>query len=203
MSKIPCGGFELGDGLEVKDGKLDLVGGAGGVTVDSELSDTSENPVQNKVVKAALDAKPDVFAVTFFMNEETGEIFTDRTFDEIKTAYNSGLYVLAKLVAIFGDIRLIKGFSATCNYAPAKEIIYFTFAFGKTGDDAYNFGKVLIGSISIDFNNNIVVNGSNSYISNMIVDNYFIMPSVTMGSTKKFYIEVDDSGTISAKEVTN
>ena len=32
-------------------------GGGGSVTVDSALSSTSENPVQNKVVKAALDGK--------------------------------------------------------------------------------------------------------------------------------------------------
>ena len=32
-------------------------GGGGGVTIDDELSATSENPVQNKVVKAALDSK--------------------------------------------------------------------------------------------------------------------------------------------------
>ena len=32
------------------------ISATGGVKVDSELSDTSENPVQNKVVKAALDA---------------------------------------------------------------------------------------------------------------------------------------------------
>ena len=41
------------------DGKLWTApsGGSGSVTVDGALSDTSENPVQNKVVKAALDAK--------------------------------------------------------------------------------------------------------------------------------------------------
>ena len=32
-------------------------GGGGSVTVDTELSATSENPVQNKVVKAAVDGK--------------------------------------------------------------------------------------------------------------------------------------------------
>lgn len=35
--------------LMAKDGKE--------VTVDAELSDTSDNPVQNKVVKAAIDSK--------------------------------------------------------------------------------------------------------------------------------------------------
>ena len=37
------------DGTDGKDGKE--------VSVDAELSDTSENPVQNKVVKSAIDAK--------------------------------------------------------------------------------------------------------------------------------------------------
>lgn len=37
------------DGTNGKDGKE--------VTVDAELSDTSENPVQNKVVKASIDSK--------------------------------------------------------------------------------------------------------------------------------------------------
>ena len=48
---------EQGDAVILgADGKVpsDLVGG---VTVDDALSDTSENPVQNKVVKAALDDK--------------------------------------------------------------------------------------------------------------------------------------------------
>ena len=46
----------LGDGDIVISGGS---GGGGSVTVDDELSDTSENPVQNKVVKAALDTKVD------------------------------------------------------------------------------------------------------------------------------------------------
>lgn len=37
--------------------KIDSSGTGGSVTVDNELSDTSENPVQNKVVKAELDKK--------------------------------------------------------------------------------------------------------------------------------------------------
>ena len=202
--KVPCGGFELGDSLVINDGKLDLVKGGGSITVDSELSNTSENPVQNKVIRAALDAKLDVFEVTFLMNGETGKTSVDRTFDEIKTAYGSGVYVLAKYVVFFGNIRIIKGFSATCNYVPANEIIYFTFAFGDYGNEvAYNYGDVTIGSISIDSNNNIVVNDSDSYIGNMVLSGSLIISSSTSGSSKKFKITVDDSGTISATEVTS
>ena len=43
-------------------------GGSGGsVTVDSELSDTSTNPVQNRVVKSALDG----------LSEENAELKQD------------------------------------------------------------------------------------------------------------------------------
>lgn len=50
------GGIKVGPGLSVEaDGTLSATGG--GITVDSALSGFSENPVQNKVVKAALDGK--------------------------------------------------------------------------------------------------------------------------------------------------
>lgn len=38
-------------------GGIPAGGGGGSVTVDTELSSTSENPVQNKVVKEAVDGK--------------------------------------------------------------------------------------------------------------------------------------------------
>ncbi len=38
---------------------VDAAAGGGSVTVDDEISGTSENPVQNKVIKAALDGKQD------------------------------------------------------------------------------------------------------------------------------------------------
>lgn len=50
------GGIKVGPGLRVEaDGTLSAMGG--GITVDAAFSATSENPVQNKVVKAALDGK--------------------------------------------------------------------------------------------------------------------------------------------------
>ena len=63
-------------------------GGSGGsITVDSELSDTSENPVQNKVVKAALDALdiPTLHITVTSLNMSTMEttITADKTPDEM------------------------------------------------------------------------------------------------------------------------
>lgn len=50
--------------------KISEVSASGGVDVDNALSDTSTNPVQNKVVKTALDAKIDKSGGTF-----TGNIY--------------------------------------------------------------------------------------------------------------------------------
>ena len=76
-------------------------GGGVSVTVDDELSDSSENPVQNKVVKAALDAKQP-FVVT--LTEDAQENITaDKTHAQIKAAFDAGREVI-----LFkdGDTRL-------------------------------------------------------------------------------------------------
>ena len=94
MNKIPCGGFELDDSLVMENGKLGVAPGAS-VAVDSELSDTSTNPVQNKVVKSALDAKQDKnFAITF--TKGVSNTYTaDKTFDELSTAISEGASITA------------------------------------------------------------------------------------------------------------
>lgn len=49
---------------EIQDAIIDLEQ-SGGITVDSALSDTSENPVQNKVINQALGAKAPLASPTF------------------------------------------------------------------------------------------------------------------------------------------
>lgn len=44
----------------IGEGNITIEGGGGSVTIDSELSATSENPVQNKVITPALAAKADI-----------------------------------------------------------------------------------------------------------------------------------------------
>lgn len=51
------GGVIVGNGLEINAGVLSLSGGA--ITIDDELSNTSENPVQNKIITGALENKAD------------------------------------------------------------------------------------------------------------------------------------------------
>ena len=44
-------------------GGIPAGGGGGSITVDDALSSTSDNPVQNKVIKAALDGKANMTSV--------------------------------------------------------------------------------------------------------------------------------------------
>lgn len=53
---------------------LKKVSGGGSISVDSELSETSEKPVQNKVITAALNERPVDFIITADFNPETKEI---------------------------------------------------------------------------------------------------------------------------------
>lgn len=61
-------------------------GGGSSITVDDELSLTSTNPVQNKVITAALNAKPDTQQVDVVVNEMVSEamstVITDNTATE-------------------------------------------------------------------------------------------------------------------------
>lgn len=57
-SASSLGMIKVGDNLSIEsDGTLNAAAGGGSITVDSELSTTSTNPVQNKVINTALGAK--------------------------------------------------------------------------------------------------------------------------------------------------
>ena len=60
-SDTTLGGIKVGNNLSIDPitGVLSATGGGGGVTVDDHIDGTSENPVQNKVIKSALDDKLD------------------------------------------------------------------------------------------------------------------------------------------------
>ena len=76
--------------------KLDGVAtGANKTVVDTALSDTSTNPVQNKAIKAYVDSKASgsgggKFLITSSMDEEEGDYVIDKTVDEVVAAYEAG-----------------------------------------------------------------------------------------------------------------
>lgn len=75
---------------------LDHAGGGGSITVDEALSDTSENPVQNKVIAAALAAaKPLIVNGTFAAGEGGNNTVTITTpLADIYAAAQAGRTVL-------------------------------------------------------------------------------------------------------------
>lgn len=55
------GGVKIGDGVDIdSSGKISVSGG-GTITVDDAMSDTSENPVQNKVITGTIGDLDDSF----------------------------------------------------------------------------------------------------------------------------------------------
>ena len=111
-NKIPCGGFYLDDMLNVNDsGELSIKGGTpyqqlvtdgdgntrweDKIVVDSELSDTSENPVQNRVIKSALDNKQDKTFIITFIQSSDGTYTADKTFGELSAAISEGRSIFA------------------------------------------------------------------------------------------------------------
>ena len=67
-----------------------------GATVDTAMSDSSTNVVQNKVIKEYVDANK--FIVTNTFDAENNRVIADKTFGEIKAAADSGKFVIIKTV---------------------------------------------------------------------------------------------------------
>lgn len=110
---------------EQTDGIVNAINkiGGGSVTVDTEMSDTSENAVQNKVIKEYVDAlAPFVVTMT-----QSGDIVTgDKTFAEVKTAADNGRVIIIKIniegvmsqvLYGLGITNIVKGGAHTLYYA--------------------------------------------------------------------------------------
>lgn len=197
MSKIPCGGFELGESLIMKDGKLDLADGGGSIAVDSELSATSTNPVQNKVIKSALDAKLETpFVVTLTTNMENGVTTSDKSVDEIRTALRLGKDVKAVSKYTSGDFEVINGHSIYC--LETNGGIVFLFVHCSVGGPSLTQNvPYYINSIYMTDTNIISGSGDNQVPS--LYTNQLCLKSKS--GNKWFEIAVDDSGTITATEI--
>lgn len=66
-----------------------------GATVDSAMSSSSENAVQNKVVKAYVDANKgtQAFVCNMTLNQGQTALVADKTFAEIKAAADNSQYI--------------------------------------------------------------------------------------------------------------
>lgn len=69
--------------------KADITGGGSNITVDSELSDTSTNPVQNRIIKRNLDDKWDVNSET--LKIKTSQIYPLSIINTEDSQFRAGL----------------------------------------------------------------------------------------------------------------
>lgn len=203
MTKIPCGGFYLDDMLGVdENGKLGVNGGEpykqlvtdaeGKAKWDERLAYETEKyykpPVDvdnldsvtvgdSKYMKVSNDL-PDLAFVKNFLIREAGTEYVDSDSLEIGTncarASNSGF------------ILLVYSTTFTLNskeYTAPSIGVYCSL----DGMNAYDLGVKILKTFD------------EKYIPDM---SSIIVKSSTSGSSKKFKITVDDSGTIKATEVT-
>lgn len=97
-------GLSTNDFTDEYKNKVDAFEGGAKVTVDASLSDSSENPVQNKVIKAELDTKAKASDV--YNKTEANNAFATK--EEISAFANSSdVYTKTEVDSLIGDINTI------------------------------------------------------------------------------------------------
>ena len=102
------------------------------VTVDDALSDTSENPVQNKIIKAALDGKQDDFTVVsvnlpasgWSSNQQTVAVSGVTASTEIVVvSYSPGSYQAYTEAGVRATAQGAGSLTFACDEAPSADLV--------------------------------------------------------------------------------
>ena len=188
-------------------------GGGGGGSPDAVLYiPQTLTDAQKKQARENVDAAIADFVVNATVNSDM-TVTTDKTFAQIQAAIQEGKQPVAKIyvLGITYSLPLAIVNDTTIAFGAMVQVddYFITFAYlalTSTGDVSI----VVKNTVAVD-NDGIMEQVSMKFnpISDMqiatkqYVDNKeCILKSTTNGSTKKFKITVDDSGTISATEVT-
>lgn len=213
MSKVPCGGFKLDEnflGMNKND-ELSLTGGSEGkayqyVVTDGEGNTKWEDRLAYDDSKLVVDIRiaGRVIKVVKVADEVPSWASVDASMKVWLSNGTNGT-VTPEEYTEFGDgnfrMEEMAYFIITANklFLPEKGV-YF----------AYSPEQYITGIASADSNTPEIMWDGNfgtiktidsKYIPSEL--NEIILPSSTSGSTKQFKITVDDSGTISATEVTS
>ena len=110
-------------------------GEGGNIAIDNAMSDTSENAVQNKVVKAYIDERSS-FIVNVVIDEELNvdeefNVTADKTYNDIVSAYNKGKRVVLMVDDRYGQgqacISNIHITSGYCEFSGVTQGMYVRF----------------------------------------------------------------------------
>ena len=208
-NKIPCGGFYLSDTLGVdENGKLGVNGGepykslvtdgAGNTKWEDRLAYDDSKLVIDvgygvQLVKVA-DEVPSWASIDAPIKVWTSNGYNDTVTSEQYTDLGNGSFRIADTVCVITT----DNFEAEGHVFPKKGVYFISF------NNLYATGIASADSdtpeITWDGNIGTIKTIDPKYIPSEL--NEIILPSSTSDSTKRFKITVDDSGTISATEVT-
>ena len=209
MSKVPCGGFELDESLALNNGKLGLAPGAGGSQADWNVTDSND--------PAFIKNKPFGVEKGAVIRSVSGLVLSENT-DNKKEEYPYKVDVTNKFNP-FDDsfdittlkIQLVVNGMLYDNISTKTNSTSFGYQTVLSGENCpvminslYGYSadnQVTIYSKTQDITSVKVIDMNKDSIKAMSSD-YIEFASTTSGSTKKFKITVDDSGTISATEIT-
>lgn len=131
--------------------------------------------------------------ITMEINFSDGSSSTscDKTYEQILEAYNGGRVIVLRYVLSAGNQQMARFYTSMVALGNNQE---FMFRYNTTDGGLYSI--YLYPDNTIEEYNATLINGAE-----ITSQGGFIMCSSTPGSEKRFRIEVDDSGTITAKEV--
>ena len=142
----------------------------------------------------------DVYSVIFTLNGATGEITADKTFEDVKSAYIQGKEVRALYKLAMGEEQVVKNWSSACSYHYGNATLFFLFS--KPRIIGSNYSENGISVVSMNATQIKQSSTTNFFKETVFAPSALHIQSNTEGSTKQFVLTVDDSGTISATEVT-
>ena len=123
-STSPSSGNIYTEYLWVQDlNKYEVIGSVGGMAIDDSLSDTSINPVQNKVVTGELNKKQPKFAADYIATEDLNSIpITRGTLD-----LNGYLLNIESTPTVSNDLTIANGYVTagdSVNISPSLPIVF-------------------------------------------------------------------------------
>lgn len=166
---------------------------------------------QKKQARENVDAAVADFVVNISISP-TGSLLADKTFAQITAAVNAGKRAFAKiaedsalplpLVNADEFILTFAGVIDVTSEATTSRIITIDDSDGIDGDQALALSLTVNGTLPQHLMDAAPTEPMQIATKKYVDDKEFILQSTTPGSSKKFKITVDDSGALSAVEVT-
>ena len=214
-TKVPCGGFVLGEGLALsKDGKTLNVTGGGSQADWNQNDETAKDYIKNRPFYSESLICVEISGTPFKLYKVSDKVPTGDipSLHDSCSVYNKGQYGKSQ-ISYVGDNIYLTSEAMVCvalddniqididgaiAYLPEKGTYFLSV--GDMTITGFALGEHAEPEITWDGNAETIKTLDAKYIPEM---GSITLLSSTADSTKKFKITVDDTGAIKATEVTN